>query len=1040
MIVQMLILLLLTPAYTAGAIAAEKERGTLTMMLATDLRSHEIVLGIFASRLANMLLFLLAGLPILSMMEFMGGVDPGLLVAGIAAAALTMLSLGALGLVNSVWSQKPRTALFRTYLWVTLYLVVTSAGTEIISALNWGAFPSSDNWTSPVTLDNVMDWVDAGNPLSAALHLARGFGPSTPLRALLPGVLLNYARFHGVITIVCVCLAVLELRKCTLNGDLATARKTATGQRPRTAGLRRAWVPHWVIGVWPLQWKEMIVDSGQRRGWLGRLGLGVLIAAIFLLPIHLFEWFGGVAAATEALKAPMNFWMRWTTTVIGTLMLVQVAVRASGSVCVERARQTLDTLLLTPLNPGGILRSKWLAIVLSPRGPWCLLLLVWALALLAGGMEVTAALGLIFAWLVYAAAMASLGLYCSVISRSTAWAILGVMMAAISLWIGSAFAANVFECDDAYVLCPPVALGLLGYIPSDATQPLWTERFSIFVISGLLLWSGLAAGAWFLAALRFRLAIGRTRRDRIPRPAPGSPLDQWGPALGRIDLVATTPGASSAGRSDSSPAASRPAAPSRLPRRIQSLMRAAVVGLPLLPGAAARFAFRTAVLLLPLILLVGWHTHLNFASRERLAEAMAEADRLDPGWRLKELMGPSHQVAAKREGILRVIEASRLMPNPWPEIETEKLSRNGLVPESPLDPLQAASLSVDLDKARAALDQARRVADCLDASRDPQWGRSGSQVWFQERRRCADLLAYDILLQVHQGDADGAVRSCRALVNVERPMNHPAIGPWPLMERARMRQVAARRIERVLAQGAPSAKALGELQGLLEGDLSDRLALLQARAQRAHTDDFWERLSEGRIPVMGSYSPNGFAFLKGIFEGSPTEHRAVCLKYNSEFVEIMKLPDHIALARISALPNLATSYFMMFSSSNFTQIQWVPLAELRCAVAILAVERYRLAHGNWPKSLDDLAPAFLREVPADPFDGKPLRYRRLPDGVVIYAVGFDGTDDGGKLDRGASRLPGFPRTAVPRTGIDVGVRLWDASRRRRSPGPKAESR
>jgi hypothetical protein len=454
----------------------------------------------------------------------------------------------------------------------------------------------------------------------------------------------------------------------------------------------------------------------------------------------------------------------------------------------------------------------------------------------------------------------------------------------------------------------------------------------------------------------------------------------------------------------------------------------------------ARFAFRSAVLLLPLVLLVGWHTHRNFAYRERLAEATAEADRLDPGWRLKDLLKPSHQVAANREGILRVIEASRLIPNPWPDLVTEKLTKDGLAPESPLNPLQAASLRADLDKARAALDQARRVADCPNASRDPEWGRSASQVWFPERRRCADLLAYDILLQVHQGDADGAVRSCQALVNVERTMNHPAIGPWPLVERARMRQVAVRRIERVLAQGAPSAKALGELQELLEGDLSDHLALLQARAQRAHTDDFWERLSEGRIPVIGSYSPNGFAFLKGMFEGSLTENRAVCLKYNSEAVEIMKLPDHIALARISALPNLATSLYMVWNTSNFTQYQWNSLAELRSAVAMLAVERYRLAHGNWPKSLNDLVPAFLREVPADPFDGKPLRYRRLPDGVVIYAVGFDGTDDGGKLDRGASRSPGFPRAAAPPTGVDVGVRLWDASRRGQPSGPKAESR
>jgi ABC-type transport system involved in multi-copper enzyme maturation permease subunit len=528
MAVQMLVLLLLTPAYTSGAIAAEKERGTLTMMLATDLRSHEIVLGIFASRLANMGLFLLAGLPILSMMEFMGGVDPGLVLVGFAATALTILSLGALGLANSVWSQKPRTALFRTYLWVILYLAVTSASAELVSALNWGSFPSSGNWTSPVTLDNVIDWVDAGNPLSAVLHLKRGLGPTTPLRAILPGVMAKYARFHGVVTIVCLCLAVLELRKRTLNGGHPKTRKSATEKRYSTPAVRRAWMPHWIMTAWPSLWKEVVADSGQRRGWLGRLGLGLLIAAVFLLPIHLFEWFGGVA--TEALKEPMNFWLRWTSALIGAVMLVQVAVRASGSVCGEQARQTLETLLLTPLNPSGILFAKWLASVLSPRGPWLVLISVWALALCVGGMEVTTGMLLISAWLIFAAAMASLGLYCSVISRSTAWAILGVVIGATFLWGACALLAfNLSERDDAYVLCPPIALGLLGYIPPDTKQPaLWTWRFAVLFVSSLLLWSGLAAGLWFLAALRFRLAIGRTRRDRIPRRAPGSPVDDLG--------------------------------------------------------------------------------------------------------------------------------------------------------------------------------------------------------------------------------------------------------------------------------------------------------------------------------------------------------------------------------------------------------------------------------------------------------------------------------------------------------------------------------
>ncbi|MEI2727116.1 MAG: hypothetical protein V9H26_27560 [Verrucomicrobiota bacterium] len=48
-----------------------------------------------------------------------------------------------------------------------------------------------------------------------------------------------------------------------------------------------------------------------------------------------------------------------------------------------------------------------------------------------------------------------------------------------------------------------------------------------------------------------------------------------------------------------------------------------------------------------------------------------------------------------------------------------------------------------------------------------------------------------------------------------------------------------------------------------------------------------------------------------------------------------------------------------------------------------------------PENLADLTPAFLAVVPADPFTGEPLRYRRTDKGFVIYSVDRDGLDNGG---------------------------------------------
>ena len=73
-----------------------------------------------------------------------------------------------------------------------------------------------------------------------------------------------------------------------------------------------------------------------------------------------------------------------------------------------------------------------------------------------------------------------------------------------------------------------------------------------------------------------------------------------------------------------------------------------------------------------------------------------------------------------------------------------------------------------------------------------------------------------------------------------------------------------------------------------------------------------------------------------------------------------------------------------------------------------------------------LVPEHLPQVPMDPHDGKRLRYRRLPEGVVIYSVGPDLTDNGGNLNR-QNRAGG---------GTDIGVQLWDIKRRRQPAGPE----
>lgn len=62
----------------------------------------------------------------------------------------------------------------------------------------------------------------------------------------------------------------------------------------------------------------------------------------------------------------------------------------------------------------------------------------------------------------------------------------------------------------------------------------------------------------------------------------------------------------------------------------------------------------------------------------------------------------------------------------------------------------------------------------------------------------------------------------------------------------------------------------------------------------------------------------------------------------------------------------------------------------------IAVRRYLASHGRLPETLESLVPEFLKALPVDPMDGKPIRYRREENGdFVLWSVGEDGVDDGG---------------------------------------------
>lgn len=62
----------------------------------------------------------------------------------------------------------------------------------------------------------------------------------------------------------------------------------------------------------------------------------------------------------------------------------------------------------------------------------------------------------------------------------------------------------------------------------------------------------------------------------------------------------------------------------------------------------------------------------------------------------------------------------------------------------------------------------------------------------------------------------------------------------------------------------------------------------------------------------------------------------------------------------------------------------------------VALHRFKLAKGAWPESLDALVPAYLASVPVDRWTGGPVLYAIKDTGPVVYSVGYDKNDDGGR--------------------------------------------
>ena len=158
---------------------------------------------------------------------------------------------------------------------------------------------------------------------------------------------------------------------------------------------------------------------------------------------------------------------------------------------------------------------------------------------------------------------------------------------------------------------------------------------------------------------------------------------------------------------------------------------------------------------------------------------------------------------------------------------------------------------------------------------------------------------------------------------------------------------------------------------------------------------------KGRWKTVFRWMPSGwFAQNKVLHVRQMRELTLMRARPAAEYVDLARWKA--LLAKMDADTNALTPYnFIVVWIGGYGEISVRTLettAHIRLARTALALERHRLAHGEFPESLKALAPSFIAAVPRDVIDGGELKYRRGADGgIVLYSLGWNGVDDGGSV-------------------------------------------
>ena len=513
-IVQVVTVVLLTPALVGGTIAEERQRKTLHYLLTSELSSAEIVLGKLAARLLHVGVLVALGLPVVSLIGLFGGVDFELLLLAYAGTSTTIFFLAAASILVSVVSRRPREAISMIYILEIVWLLVP---TLLMSAMPywdepWPTIARAINpilyyaaVTSPVFLLSPLSWTGMGS-----LHTAATWGMG-----------LQVAYGTAFVT-----LAALRLRPASRNegGQGGLPRKFAAMTR------RRRWLPRRECGEDAMLWKEMHVS---RTGGLTKMALVVL--AVALVGVIGYSAFGYLVPAADEMtregyftfgsaRREFNYYLRSVSAAIYVLWLLGVASSAATGLTSEREEDQWLSLTSTPLSGEEILRAKMIGPIWGLRMVAYLLFSLWGLGLVVGSIHPLGLVACLVEFTVYTWFLTALGTFFSLRARNSTRSLASTMATLIFLNGGYLFCCIPMRPNTSVILAgsTPIIFGL-SLLSAENLNDFGrhnetNELFGATVMS-LLFYGIAAAGLTASAFASFDAQVDRPdrfRQDRTP--------------------------------------------------------------------------------------------------------------------------------------------------------------------------------------------------------------------------------------------------------------------------------------------------------------------------------------------------------------------------------------------------------------------------------------------------------------------------------------------------------------------------------------------